>query len=211
MGSRRIVISDRPVPRRAPLRQLPPAARPGSGPQAARARRRLGASLAARLERPAGLLQVLHRVWRMLTGRPALDAVAAPWLEPQAVAALDDALAQLAPQMPAAALRQLADLKDSVARLARHPVAEVHLAFDDRMYVLECVRRYVPDALQAWLAVPAARRAQPLAQGRSADALLQAQLALLQRGLAQREARLASGGAEALLQHERFLRGKVER
>ena len=83
---------------------------------------------------------------------------------------------------------------------------------DDRMYVIESLRRYIPDTLGAYLQVPAAQRPVPGAgEGPSANDLLQGQLALLQSELEQHEQRLHGSAVEALRRQQRFLQSKATR
>jgi hypothetical protein len=120
-------------------------------------------------------------------------------------------MVRIAPEIPADIAQQLADLKQSIVRIGRNPAAaqpDEHFTFEDRMYVVECVRRYLPDGLQAYLGVPKAQRLEALADGQTPHALLVAQLEMLRAGLAERETKLARSAAEALLQQERFLKAK---
>ena len=83
---------------------------------------------------------------------------------------------------------------------------------DDRLYVIESLRRYIPDTLSAYLQVPAAQRTLPGAgDSPSANDLLQSQLALLQSGLAQRAQRLSASAVEAMRRQQRFLQAKATR
>ncbi|MBE7367322.1 hypothetical protein [Ramlibacter pallidus] len=135
----------------------------------------------------------------------------APLLDEPAMRSFDDAMARVAPELPADAAQQLSDVKQLVVRIARHPAAsgaDEHFTLEDRMYVVECVRRYVPDALQAYLSVPRAQRSVEVAEGRTAQAVLSGQLALLRTALQEREQKLARSAAEALLRQERFLKSK---
>jgi hypothetical protein len=80
---------------------------------------------------------------------------------------------------------------------------------DDRFYLGELVRRYVPDTLSAYLQVPAGQRNTVVPEtSLSASALLDEQLALLQAELIRIEKLLVEGSHEALQQQQRFLSAK---
>lgn len=204
-----------PVPRdRTPL---PPMAVLGGVVAACGA---VAAMLAGLQSSPAGaaaggiaLLAGSALAWRHRR-RPiaALQAApVAPLLDDAAIHALDRAFEQMAPEVPASLVQPLAEFKQLVVRIARHPAAgaaDEFFTLDDRMYVTECVRRYLPDTLQSYLAVPKAQRALPLADSPSPEGLLAAQLAMLRGELERREAKLARSAAEQLLRQQRFLKSK---
>lgn len=160
----------------------------------------------------AGVAGGLALGW-MFRRRPHDAAVqaASPLLAQESVDALDRALETLAPELPPALAQELAQFKQLVVRIARHPAAggtDEHFTLEDRMYVNECVRRYLPDSLQSYMAVPRAQRAMALAEGQSPQSLLEAQLVLLRGELERREALLARSASEKLLQQQRFLKSK---
>lgn len=141
----------------------------------------------------------------------AAAQAASPLLAPESVDALDRALEAMAPELPLTLAQELAQFKQLVVRIARHPAAggtDEHFTLEDRLYVNECVRRYLPDSLQSYMAVPRAQRGAALAEGQSPQALLHAQLALLRGELERREALLARSASERLLQQQRFLKSK---
>ena len=151
-------------------------------------------------------------VWALRARRraqPTADAApAGPVFDPQALARLDQAMELLAPDLPADTLVRLAGIKSTLVRMA--PLlatgqATEHFTVDDRLYIAECVRRYLPDSLQGWLQVPAHLRT---AGNPSPQALLDDQLDLLQAELQRREQKLGRGAAEQLLQQQRFLKAK---
>lgn len=152
-------------------------------------------------------------IWRWWA-RGASDPqqpVAAPMVDDEAILAFDNAFARLAPQLPDDVAQALARCKAQVVRIARSPAAAQtgeRFGFEDRMFVRECVRRYLPDALQAYLLVPAAQRHAQPADGESAHELLLSQLQRLAEGLAERESKLAADAREALLREQRFLQAK---
>jgi hypothetical protein len=133
-------------------------------------------------------------------------------LDREVLAALDTTLANAAPQLPEATLATLLVLKSTIARvvpLLNTLVPGANFTQDDRHYVIELVRRYVPDSLAAYLHVPAAQRNMAGANGEpSALDLLNGQLALLQTELSSREQLLVQGTHAALQQQDRFLQSK---
>ena len=153
-----------------------------------------------------------HRARRT---QAASAAPASPVFDLQALMHLDTVLEELAPLAPAATLAQLGELKATLVRVApllvTTPVSE-HFTLDDRHYMAETVRRYLPDSLQGWLLVPAHLRDTPGDgdgdEGLSAQALLDRQLTLLQAELHRREQKLGCGAAEQLRRQQRFLDAK---
>lgn len=143
----------------------------------------------------------------------AANALALPVLfDVPALGQLDEVLRQLACEVSDAHLQQLRGLADTLERMAplmRQTGVNEHFTQDDHFYVTECVRRYWPDTLQAYLRVPRSGRATPGAEGgASADGLLGAQLTLLQQELSQREQGLVRASAATLEQQQRFLHAK---
>lgn len=141
--------------------------------------------------------------------RPAPDAPpGGPVFDAQALAQLDRVMELLAPQVSAATLTRLVGIKSTLVRMA--PLLATaqpseHFTVDDRLYIAECVRRYLPDSLQGWLQVPPSLRD---AGEPSPQALLDEQLDLLQTELHRREQTLGRGAADPLLQQQRFLKAK---
>jgi hypothetical protein len=149
-----------------------------------------------------------------LAGIVSLDAEPPVLVNPASVEAFDRALAALNNEVSPPVLQALVDFKALVVRLARHPAAgavDEHFRLDDRMYVNECLRRYLPDSLQSYLAVPKEQRLQAVAEGQSPEALLLSQLAMLRSELEAREQKLARSASEGLLRQERFLKSKAGR
>ena len=82
---------------------------------------------------------------------------------------------------------------------------------DDSLFIREAIRRYIPDSIQACLKVPLTdRETRVIDDGKTAMAMLHAQLSLLNAQLQQREARLSQLAGEALLQQQRFLAAKTQ-
>lgn len=151
----------------------------------------------------AGLGWAAHGVWRrrLAPGEPGQEAV----LPGAALQALDLLLVRAAPEMPAPATEVLKAIKQDLERV-QQPGLLSRLAMQDRSFVQLCVERYLPDSLEAYLRIPAARRGQPLASGEpSADEALAQQLAALREGLQRRLQPLQDQAGEALLRQQRFL------
>ena len=149
----------------------------------------------------------------------ALSALAAPsvpaFFDVASLQAFDRALQSMAADAPDTVVSALTSLKQQLARTAQQaanaPVDE-HFTMDDRLYLTELVRRYVPDSLQAFLQVPRDQRAAPvLGRGESAVSLLLGQLQLLGAELALREKKLTQSQSENLLRQQRFLASKSSR
>jgi hypothetical protein len=156
-------------------------------------------------------------IGRARTGKLPLDEAS--------LQALDTVCENVAPALQADAVAALRGIKASLVRmLPMLNAAEVdgHFTRDDLSYTVELVRRYLPDTLEAYLRVPAAQRGQATdgqssdkapdkSSGQSsADALLLAQLRLLQTELNQRETRLGQLRTGALEQQGRFLEAKSQ-
>ena len=143
-----------------------------------------------------------------------------PLFDATALQRLDAALQQLTDDLRPEhgdALRRLADTLERMAPLMQRLGVNEHFTQEDHFYVTECVRRYLPDTLQAYLQVPRQQRDQALAAGPSTPAtgsandLLNAQLALLQTELDRREQALNRASTQALQQQQRFLEAKGSR
>jgi hypothetical protein len=151
----------------------------------------------------AGLGWAARGVWRQhrMPGDPGRAAL----LSGADLNALDQLLARAAPELPAAATDVLKAIKQDL-ELAQQPTLPGGLALQDRAFVQLSVTRYLPDSLEAYLRVPAARRREPLASGGpSADAALVQQLTTLHEGLQRRLLPLQNEAGEALLRQQRFL------
>ena len=154
-----------------------------------------------------------HGTRREAQRRAAPITHAAPLVDTRTLSDLDEVLDRVAPELPQAQLEALVALKDTLARVvlaARAIGASDTFTTEDRLYLHECVRRYIPDSLLAYLNVPAEHRNRPLgADGTTATEALASQLALIQRALDDKEAKSAAGAGEALLQQQRFLQAKA--
>lgn len=149
-------------------------------------------------------------LWRARPQPAGAQPAAMPLLDAEALRRVDDALAVVITELDDATASELLALKAVIARLAACRVSvDEDFTMEDRMYVVECVRRYLPDSLQSYLAVPREHRAtQPVAEGRTAAAMLQDQLKMLRAGLEQREERAARSAAAQLVRQQRFLAAK---
>lgn len=131
----------------------------------------------------------------------------------QALRRIDLAFEETAAVVSEPALEQLMSLKAAAARMALalgRSEVDADFTVEHRLYVIECIRRYIPDTLSAYLQVPPAQRALPGPQAaKSADQILRDQLALLQSELEQRERLLQGSAVEPLLRQQRFLESKA--
>lgn len=107
---------------------------------------------------------------------------------------------------------QLLDFKQQILRLNQiYTSTSISEQFtqQDKMYVVEAVRRYLPDSLQAYLRIPAEQRNQILPQqGHSARQILSHQIELIANELGKREAKLKQNAAVELIKQQHFLESK---
>ena len=157
-------------------------------------------------------------LWQRRSQRAAREAMpplaGPPPFDTEALRRIDEAFEATAAAVPAPMLAALVSLKAAAVRMALAlggAQVEGDFTLDDRLYVVESLRRYIPDTLSAYLQVPAAQRAVPGVEGPSANDLLLDQLALLQSELEQREQRLHGSAVEALRRQQRFLQSKATR
>ena len=174
----------------------------------------LGLALAGVLMTLSGLCWLWQR--RIIRAKPLL-ANPSPFDE-QVLHKIDQMFEAAAAAVNESALERLMALKTSATRMAlavhRSEIAGDgdggDFTVEDRLYVIEAIRRYIPDTLSAYLQVPPAQRALPSAPAApSADQLLLTQLALLQSELAQREQLLHADSLEPLRRQQRFLQAKA--
>ena len=140
---------------------------------------------------------------------PLAPALLLPVFDAEVLERLDRVMEELAPQLSAPNLQALLAIKATLLRLA--PLLETstlnaNLSHDDRFYILESVRRYLPDVLQAYLGV--APQLRPVTEAGPAHDALAEQLALLHAGLQQRETLLAAATLDSMQQQQRFLESK---
>lgn len=157
-----------------------------------------------------------RRAHRQLSTTQALAASSASFgVDARALEALDAMLESVSTELPTDLVQPLLALKKTLVRgvsSARSVGVSEYATAEDRMYLSECIRRYLPDSLSAYLRVPAGRRGDVLGEeGVSANQALSHQLALIQSELDRQEARLASSASEALLLQQKFLQAKAHR
>ncbi|MEY3251375.1 MAG: hypothetical protein RL227_348 [Pseudomonadota bacterium] len=137
---------------------------------------------------------------------------AAPLFDDETMNRFDTALEEASAALDEPQCQQLLALKGSLVRIgtrAASVATDEHFTLDHRMYLLECLRRYIPDSLQAYLRVPASQRHSTFAdQGDSAATLLSRQLSLLQDEVDRREEALGRSATEGLRRQQRFLEAK---
>ncbi len=170
-----------------------------------------------------GLTGLAAGLWMVARRQSAATSLAEqpllPLFDATALAKLDEVLHHLASEITEAQLAPLRGLADTLERMAplmRRVGVNEQFTQEDHFYVTECVRRYLPDTLQAYLQVPRHSRSQPApasldagsGPAPSADELLATQLALLQTELGRREKALTSASTEALQKQQRFLKAK---
>lgn len=152
--------------------------------------------------------------WLQRRARPvaqtALPLTALP-IDSQTLLNLDRVVETVAPELPDAALLGLLSLKNTVVRVAgawSHTPIDENVTMEDRMYVVECLRRYLPDSLTAYLAIPEHQRGIAIEGERLAADVLVDQLALLQQEVERLERKGHRSAGEKLLQQKRFLEAK---
>ena len=155
--------------------------------------------------------------WKVVHARaraPSTQGVQpAVLFDPQTLAAFDEALRQAAAELDEPCAACLLAIKEAFQRISGQPVVQdAHFTQEDRLYLRECLRRYVPDSLQAYLRVPVAQRQAPLPGNQPcARAALLQQLGLLLHEVQLREQKLGHSAAEQLLRQQRFLASKASR
>jgi len=174
-----------------------------------------GLALAAALAALGGVSWLWqHRSQRAARQAQPLPAATPPF-DADALRNVDEAFEATAAAVTESALAALLSLKAAAVRMAlalNGADVDADFTTDDRLYVIECIRRYIPDTLSAYLQVPPAQRAVVNPQSaKSADQILLDQLALLQSELEHREQRLQGSAVEALLRQQRFLESKAAR
>jgi len=127
----------------------------------------------------------------------------------------DLVLEQLASDIPDELAMRLLEIKQEIIGIARKADStgvDEHFTVEDRMYMIECIRRYLPDSLQSYLLVPQNQRATHLITGnQTAVSLLVSQLNLVNMELKKRNAKLIKSAAAQLLRQQRFLESKTSR
>ena len=133
--------------------------------------------------------------------------------DPAALAAFDAALEAATAELDDDSAARLLSIKEAFQRIGQQgAVQDGHFTVEDRLYLRECLRRYVPDSVTAYLRVPAAQRGQPLLDGQPcAQVALCQQLDLLLDEIRLRETKIGRSAAEQLLRQQRFLDSKKSR
>ena len=126
---------------------------------------------------------------------------------------LDRTMEKLAAQEGQATVDRLTNLKESITRcMALMPSTQLEGSFstEDHLYIRECVRRYIPDSINACLQIPQKDRTSLLIDGsKSALHLLHDQLDMVQNQLNSKENHLTQLAGESLLRQHRFLAAKT--
>lgn len=129
------------------------------------------------------------------------------------LAAFDAALEKTAAELDEENAARLLAIKEAFKRIGNQATApDEHFTVDDRLYLRECLRRYVPDSVTAYLRVPVAQRGQPLLSDQPcAQVALRQQLDLLLEEIRLRETKIGRSAAEQLASQQRFLASKQSR
>jgi hypothetical protein len=137
---------------------------------------------------------------------------ASPLFDDESLNRFDAALDLASTELSEPLCQQLLGLKGSLARIGSRAATastDEHFTLDDRMYLVQCLRRYIPDSLEAYLRVPATQRnLAAVGQGETPEAILARQLSMLQAEVERREEALGRSAAEGLRRQQRFLESK---
>jgi hypothetical protein len=144
---------------------------------------------------------------------PANLAVSSePFFDNSSLQKFDSMMEKIALEVPENIALQLGEVKQLIVRISRQAsavAADENFTMDDRMYVIESVRRYLPDTLQSYLLIPSQQRTVVAIDGQhTAATLLGHQLSLIQVELKKCESRITKSTAENLLRQQRFLESK---
>jgi hypothetical protein len=155
-----------------------------------------------------GLVFHAHRS-RMVSN---LSAPVVAFFDIDTLRVFDAMFEKVAREVPESTALQLNDIKQQIVRISRQACTVTHdenFSMDDQMYLVECVRRYLPDTLQSYLLIPAEQRHSVVIAGQdTAFVVLGKQLTLIQTELQKRESKIAKNIAEKLLRQQRFLESK---
>jgi hypothetical protein len=175
----------------------------------------LAGSSAVALAVGAGLMRVVSRRFGAAAPEAVNPLMATTLFDAASIAAFDEVVRSMAAEATDDITAALAGLKQQLVRIAQRAASagvDEHFTLDDRLYLRELLRRYLPDSLEAYLRVPADQRLAPvLEHGASAASLLLGQLDMLAAQLSQRETRLTVSKAGDLLKQQRFLTSKTSR
>lgn len=163
----------------------------------------------------AGMVGLMGLFWARRRSRNGSDATwpVQPLFDPETLDAFDRVLDETCAELGDAAMHPLMDIKQSIASIARHARGvDEHFTTEDKLFLRECLRRYIPDTLEAFLRVPAGQRNTALLDSQAtAEATLLRQLLALREEIAQREKKIGRSAAEGLMQQDRFLASKRSR
>ncbi len=124
----------------------------------------------------------------------------------------DQCLAASSAQLPENICDILEEIKNSLAQLLPNLPQirrQLLLGHADIFYITQAAKQYVPDALQAFLAIPPDDQSKALGlDGKSAVMLLEEQLQLIAAKLAQLQQELLQQHGQKLLVQKRFLQEK---
>ena len=151
---------------------------------------------------------------RATTSGASENGAQSPWLfDPASLAVFDASLEKAAAELDEENASRLLAIKAAFKRMGHQVIShDEHFTVEDRMYLRECLRRYVPDSLTAYLGVPAAQRHEALLHNQPcAQAALLQQLDLLQEEILLREKKIGRSAAEQLVRQQRFLASKKSR
>lgn len=157
--------------------------------------------------------------WKILhdkanaASRLGAGAMPARLFDPASLAAFDTALEKAAAELDEANAARLLAIKEAFKRIGNQAASpDEHFTVDDRLYLRECLRRYVPDSVAAYLGVPVAQRGQQLLTDQPcAQVALRQQLDLLLDEIRLRETKIGRSAAEQLVRQQRFLDSKKSR
>ncbi len=158
--------------------------------------------------------KVVHRKCKTAGLRGVAGAPPALLFDPQTLAIFDAALEKSAHELDETCAARLLAIKETFRRMGSQAATahDEHFTVDDRLYLRECLRRYVPDSLQAYLRVPAAQRLEALLDNQPcAQAALLQQLDLLLNEVRLREKKIGRSAAEHLVRQQQFLASKKSR
>ena len=157
--------------------------------------------------------KMVHDKSKTASQQVATGAQPALLLDPQALAAFDAAVDKGAAELNEPCAARLLAIKEAFQRIGSQSAShDGHFTVEDRLYLRECLRRYVPDSLQAYLQVPAAQRQDTLLHDQPcAQLALQQQLDLLLQEVRLREAKIGRSAAEHQVRQQQFLASKKSR
>jgi hypothetical protein len=158
-----------------------------------------------------GMLRSLKNASATRLANPGMIHV--PIFDDRSLQAFDEVLEKTAPELGPTAIALLCRLKASLAEVAGHAGrSDEYFTQEDRMFLVECLRRYIPDSIEAYLRVPKERRSQALLpEGTTAEDSLCKQLTGLQEEIEMRIKKIGRSAAEELLKQQRFLDSKKTR